>query len=260
MTKNKYPLLLLSGGIATLTLLFRIISNIPSWANITIDILTMLGSGVFCSALVSIFIERQNKAFEESRKAEQRAYIFLSAKDRLKRIYSRELYQLSLFYAKYVLKKETKLVQVELTIKELSEKLIYVIDKIIALKESESRIANMLTIDADYINRVEHEYDFLVKRNQDFYVTAHQSFAEILNNFNIYYASGIISENDKNDLAIIDGEIEDIITFSTQAELDDCTLLEFKENFFQNMKMSLLYLGVSEEEIIKCNYIDVFDD
>lgn len=259
MTKNKYPLLLLSGGIAILTLLFRLISNIPVWADILIDIFTMLGSGVFCSALVSILIEKQNKALEESRKAEQREYIFLSAKDRLKRIYSRELYLLSLFYAKFVLKEEIKLVQKELTTKELSEKLTYVIGKLIALKESESGTANMLTIDADYINRAEHEYDFLVTRNQGFYATAHQSLTEILNNFNIYYASGIISENDKNDLAIIDGEIEDIITFSTQQELDDCSLLEFKKSFFENMESSLLSLGVSSKDLIKCNYIDVFE-
>lgn len=256
--KNKYPPMLWGGGLSTLILFLQLFPTIPTWLDIIINIIAMLGSGVFCSALVSILIEKQNKTLEKARKNEQRQYILLSVKDRLKRVYSRELYQLSFYYAKYVLKKETKLLTEELTVEELSKKLNHLIEQIIKLKESESTSADMTVIDADFDNRIKHEYDFLVKRSESFFLSVHHSLLEILDNFTIYYASGIISEDDKNILIGIDSDVDDIIAFSTEQELENGNLLEFKRIFFEKMNHSLSSLGIDSNTTIRCNYIDVF--
>jgi hypothetical protein len=80
--KHIYILMIVVGAILTASFVITI------WTNPNIDaiinIVAMVGSGVFCSAIVALFTELRNERILELEHSRQREYILSSLKDSLK--------------------------------------------------------------------------------------------------------------------------------------------------------------------------------
>lgn len=70
---KKYIIMMVSGIVLTL-LLFCTIWVSSCW-DIVFNVFAMLGSGVFCSAIVSLIVEQNNERREKQRKQEQRDFL-----------------------------------------------------------------------------------------------------------------------------------------------------------------------------------------
>ena len=58
--KHKYKIMIFTGLILTCCLFFELI-KLACWIRVLINIASMIGSGVLCSAIVSWFVEKSNK-------------------------------------------------------------------------------------------------------------------------------------------------------------------------------------------------------
>ena len=64
MIWRKYLPWLSIGAVLTLSLPIKLCACVSDGFKIAVDIAAMLGGGIFCSALVSCFVERQNEKYK----------------------------------------------------------------------------------------------------------------------------------------------------------------------------------------------------
>ena len=106
MSKHKYVLWLSISGVSTFLLLLKVCSCIPDTLNIVWDLCAIFGGGVFCSTLVSWFVEAQNAKRNKEEQAHQREYILAATRNSFIRVYERELVEISNYHVKYISCKE----------------------------------------------------------------------------------------------------------------------------------------------------------
>ena len=100
--------MILSGAVLTFLLFNKLFGEIPMWLTIGLDVLAMLGSGVFCSAIVSLIIDKQNQKIADEKREEQRIFILGSSQRSIVNLYKRELTELSIYHTNYILKEKGK--------------------------------------------------------------------------------------------------------------------------------------------------------
>ena len=193
MTKKRYVVYLVVSGIFTLALLVKLCPLFPSNLYVVLDLIAMLGGGVFCSTLVSWFVEAQNKKREIQSQEKQREYILASVKSSFLRLYERELHEFSGYYNKYIAKNSANWVREELQITAIAQKLTWLINKFEEEKNNESS-SEVITISLDYLKHRDDQNRALVSRNQLYYKSLHKHLLELSSHYSTYLISGIFSE------------------------------------------------------------------
>ena len=72
--KHKYKIMICTGLILTCCLFFELI-KLPCWLDVIINIVSIIGSGVLCSAIVSWLVEESNEKQKIETAKEQRKFI-----------------------------------------------------------------------------------------------------------------------------------------------------------------------------------------
>lgn len=246
--KNKYLLMMLVGIFFTLLLLNKLFDDIPMWATISLDILAMLGSGVFCSAVVSWIIDKQNQKVSNKRREEQRNFILSSAQRSIVNIYKRELTELSIYHTNYILKEKGKWIKSELTLSEMGKKIVSLLNEIKEFENTQVITADMTVIDSDYIRREDHKYPHLAKNTRFYYESLYQDMQYIISQADSYFINEIFDKKQIEEFKLFTWDIQDNVSFSSEQEVFDGTLLETKLTFFEKTDEIISLLKIFDKK------------
>ena len=136
---------------AILTTLFVIIIWSNQNVDVIINIVAMVGSGVFCSAIVALFTELRNERILELEHSRQRGYILSSLKNSLKFFFVWELKQVS-SYAILSKSGNKKTNKYDLSVLDSINKIINYLEQISSSIETIYQYSSV--IDSEYLKRI----------------------------------------------------------------------------------------------------------
>ena len=252
MKKKSYFWLFFVGSMLSLLMLTECIYNIPEKLSVFFSFLSVIGSGVFCSALVTCLVEKQNEKNEKKQKDAQREYLLTSVRDGFVRLCERELFELSTYYFRGIKKYTGKPIRETILIKDVGEKICSVIEKI---EEYEDEILNsdeVFVKTDDTLKLSEEKMRRLISNSIIYYESLLQHITNLSNNFPLCLSSGIFCENQIDDMRTFMGDIQDVIRFSSESDLYDGTLLEFKKILFKRTVEILQMLDMTSESTVSC--------
>lgn len=247
--KNKFFWMLSSGLILTFMLFVKLLPCVvvSELIKIFIDVFAMLGSGVFCSAIVALIIEKQTKETQDR----QRKFILASAKDRFITLYSRELAVLSVCNSKYFLKQPLNWKERNLTLKEIS-------DKLLLLMEQFKHSPKLMDIDKAYtledIN-IEKQKDIcILEKNRILYEGLYENLLDILEEANYYLISGVLDEDIIEKISNLKWNFQDILNCSTKEYSDEELVIDFKKILFEKTPEILSIFEIGDKETFRVHY------
>lgn len=214
--------------------------------------------GILCSTIVSWIIDEQNKQKEKRDREEQRKYIFSSAKNIFIRLFERELYEISNYYAKHRIKHSVGWIKEEINLQEMSEKLVWLLNEIEIAEEDEQK-EDILVITVESMRRDEDKKNKLVKNNEFYYRSLHQALSELSTFYSTYMIAGILNEEQIELLKELTWDIHDILLYEPDIGVDDGTILMFKKNLFEKMCQYLSVFGIGENDKVHVHYKGVFE-
>ena len=252
MTRWKYLCWVIIGAALTLVLLFKHCSFVPSSWHIALDISAMFGSGIFCSTLVSWFIDAQNKKRDNESQKRQREYILATVKNGFKRLYAQEFSQFSNYHTKYISSGKSSWIKADLPINEIGKKLVWLIGEI--ERDETYKDKEFIIITAESIKRSEDSHSNLIQRNRLYYEVLHQNLLELSAHFTTYLLSGILTEGQIEGLKELTSDLYNVLIFSPDDSENDDTILAFKKLFFEKTDELITLLEIPKETRILVHY------
>ena len=253
MKKSVYMWMFIIGGLLSASILFDLL-EIPEWLSTIISLLAMLGGGVFCSALVSCLIEKQNETRENKRKEAQREYVLGAVKHNFMRLCEREQAELSSYYSKYVLGNATQYRR-ELIPVEIIARNVYNLLSAIAKKEEKQRKEDkeiVITKESMEMDRIKRYH--IATANIPYYEFLLKLLTVLSADFSLLLSTEIFSEKDIEDLKDFISDIESVIMFSSDIDLEDGTILEIKKALFETTDDLLVVLNIPKGTMFSCKY------
>lgn len=215
-----------------------------------LDFVVMIGNGVFCSIIISWLIDEQNKAKEKRVQNEQRKYIFSTIKNNYIRIFERELKEMSVYYAKHVADSEVEWCKEEVSIEEIAKKILWLL-QVIEKKETED---DSHTITTSTIKQSEDKRKMLSSNNRIYYNQLYQNLNDIAVNYNWFYVSNILSEEQIELLKELTWDVHDVLMIEPDIGIGDGSVLEFKKIFFEKTNTFLSVLDITENHKTHIHY------
>lgn len=209
---------------------------------IILNIIAMIGSGVLCSALVSLFLEIKS----ENEKKKQSAFILEGIKNRLRFLLLWELKALS-SYAILTKPNSTKITQKSrLKLKDSISKINELLETITKNIESVYQYSNV--IDTEYMEKLKIRNNLAFGTSLPYYKDLLSKISDLLINSNNYLINGVFNEDKVNVLKSMEIEIKEIIGFSNEDSLE--LLMEFRQIFFKNITtyFNTLDINLTEEQ------------
>lgn len=219
------------------------------------DFIVMIGSGIFCSTVVSWIIDLQNKKKQEYEREEQHKFILASVRNSYIRVFERELKEMALYYSKYLLKQKADWLKEDIPIVEIKEKVLCLLEKF-EQAEAEGRESHTITVET--INQSDVKRKMLAINNRFYYTQLHQNIEELSVHYNWFLISGILTEEKIELLKELAWNVEDILRFEPEFGLDDGSIIEFKKIFFEKTSEFIVALDISKNDKIHVHYNNVF--
>lgn len=253
MKKISYVCMFVIGGILSLTMLLDLF-DIPCWASVVCSFMSMLGSGVLCSSLVSFLIEKQNEARDKKLKSEQREYLIRSVKYRFMRLCEREFSEMSYYYSNYILHNNTKLSKSDFTIEHIGCSICDLLKKIEQNETIKKASTSEIIVSPETIKFSATKFRHLVSSNTPYYNSLIQSLTDLSVDYPLLLSTRIFTDTDIENLKELASLLEDVIRFSSEMDLEDGTVLEFKKILFEQTSSILSSLNISADTVISCIY------
>ena len=256
MEKEKYgKMCAISFALMSMVFIKPCIQNCSVWLTALCDFVVMIGSGIFCSTVVSWIIDLQNKKKQEHEREEQRKYILASVRNSYIRVFERELKEVASYYSKYILEQKTDWIKGDLSILEIKEKVLCLLENI-AKAEVEERESHTITVET--INRNDIKRKMLSINNHFYYTQLHKNVEELSAYYDWFLISNILTEEKIELLKEIAWDVEDILRFEPEIGLDDGSIIEFKKMFFEKTSEFMVALDISENDKIHVHYNNIF--
>ncbi len=229
------------GAIATLLSILNI-WLCETW-QVIINIIAMLGGGVFCSAIVSWIIEENNKKIQREEKLNQRKFVLRSFVGRLKTYLHWEIHQLS----QYCMIEIDDSLKYKRCLECSIEEVISMLQEHIAkTKITIERIHQSTNISPEYLSKKQQVEGLLYKDIVFLLKKLEEEIAFVLTNDNLYYINDLLDNNAVKTMSEMHIKITDIINLSEGECLD--LVLELKKDFFDKLDDFLTSLGVNLNE------------
>lgn len=248
-----YHWMVVVGGFLSLAMLLDLF-DIPAWASTVCAWLSMLGGGVLCSALVSWSFEKQNQQREQKQKNAQKEYLLKSVKDGFQRLCEREFFMLSCFWTTHIQNEGYKLRRETFALKTVGQNICDLLTKIEKHEENKRNSDEIIVITLESMKFDEIKKKQLASGNMVYYNSMLQSLTELLDEAPLFLSSGIFSNTDIENLKSIRGDIQDVISFSSDYELEDGTLIAFKKILFEKTEEIMTMLDIPADTQISCQY------
>lgn len=242
MKSNKcaYKVLIGIGSLMTISYIGAI------WANdvckVILNIVAMIGSGVLCSALVSLFLELKS----EKEKKKQSSFILEGIKSRLKFILIWEIKVLSAYSILIKPDSQKRTKKYKLTLTNAIVKIKEILESI--TQNTENIYQYSSNMDFEYMNKIKRKNTLAFGFSLPYYKDLASRISDLLIDSNNYLINGVFNEDKINILKSMEIEIKEIIGFSTEDSLE--LLMEFREIFFKNIEMyyKVLDIDLNEEQ------------
>ena len=257
MKRSKYIYMLGISLIMTMAMLLKMLECLTEPWTILCDFIAMIGGGIFCSTIVSWIIDEQNKNKELREREEQRKYVFSSVKNSFIRLFERELLVISSYYAEYITRHSNKWVKEEITLPEMSKKLVWLLSEI-EMEEEKQKECDTLIITLESLKLDEEKKKYLVTDNELYYRLLHQSLSELSTFYNTFLIAGLLNEEQIEQLKELTWDIHDVLLYEPNIGVDDGTILVFKKTLFEKMCQYLSVFDILENEKVNVHYKDVF--
>ena len=257
MKRWKYVVILTLSFLATATVFIKACDCITTFWRMVFDFLAMIGSGVFCSTIVSCFIEAQNKAREKRDRAEQRKFVFSAARNSFIRLFTREILNISMYYSKYITQEDTEWVKEDVGLQNIGDKILLLL-KGLAADEEKKRTCNSNTITVESMKQEDELKNHLVTNNKIYYKSLHQSLSELSTFLNTYFIAGLVTEQQVELLKELTWDIDDILLCDPDIGVGDGNILEFKRILFEKTHQYLSVLDVPDDYLAHAHYKNVF--
>lgn len=247
----KIKAMLWVGGVSTLMLFINLIEGTPEWFKIVIEIIVILGGGVFCSAIVTLIVDLQNKRQVELVQSRQRKFIMDSAKYKFIMLYKRELTELSVCNTKYLLKKPLKWKRKNLPFKDISTNLLALLQ---TFEEKITEYTTDFQINSEDLEVEDIIINYITKKNNTCYESLYNELIHIYNDANTYLISGILNESTIEKINFLTSAIQDIITFSAEKYVQYDMVIEFKKILFQKTLEIISIFDIQEDDVFEMHY------
>ena len=231
------------------------VQNCSVWLTALCDFIVMIGSGIFCSTVVSWIIDLQNKKKQECERDEQRNFILSSVRNSYIRVFERELKEMALYYSKYLLEQKADWHKEDIPIVEIKEKILCLLEK---FEQAEAEERETHTITVETINQNDVKRKMLAINNRFYYTQLHQNIEELSVYYNWFLISNILTEEKIELLKELAWDVEDVLRFEPEFGLDDGSIIEFKKIFFEKTSKFTVALDISENDKIHVHYNNVF--
>ena len=243
--RHKYKIMFWAGLGLTCCLFFELI-KLPCWLGVIINIVSIIGSGVLCSAIVSWLVEESNKKQKEETIREQRKFILGTLSAQTKSILSWEICALSQ-YSHIRVGGERKTILIETTIEEGIDALKDI------LKELNQDIDSMYqfseSIDLKYLERTRLKSTYLCEKLMPYYKAIHKTLLSVIENSSMYLLGEILNQKDIEILKNFEHIIESII-WSAETN-DNSIILAYKKHLAENLLLYFECIGVDSKEKIE---------
>lgn len=257
MKHCKYIITLAFSLLLTSMMFVKLIEGVSYSASVVCDFLAMIGGGIFCSTLVSWFVEEQNKAKEKRNKEEQRKFILVAARNGFIRLIERELVELSTYYAKYLSTDPGGWVREDIGLVQISEKIVWLLTEIEVAEETE-RERDCCTITTDHLKKDEDKKKRLVVNNKMYYKSLQQTLLELSTFYNTYLIADVITTQQIETLKELAWEVNDVLMYEPDFGIDDGTILMFKRLLFEKASRYFACLDISTDDTGHAHYRNVF--
>ena len=243
--KRTYLIMIICGVILTLSLIATI------WTNDEIDlifnILAMLGSGVFCSAIVSWIVEHNNIKMIKEERLIQSKFVLRRVFNRLNTYIFWEIGQLSQYSLLSIEDSKKKREFNEYTQKEIIDK---INEYLLAINNSVESIYQWSdVIDSKYLKRVEKRDSLVFKQILPIVKRLKEEITNVLSDVSMYYINEVLDDDKVKALEELEIMLVDIINFSEGESIE--LTLEFKKMFFENLQGILERLEVNLKDKMK---------
>lgn len=212
---KKYIWLLSIGLTLSFSLCFSIISGCPYWVTVLMDILTMLGSGLVCSAVVTWIVESNNEKHRKLDLKRQRIFALSAIVNRTKYLLKNEIRNMSAFLLVREEKKR-KVRKATASIEEVAnilQGLLQRINPIIKTEYKPSPLKERLLF-ADLI---------------PVYQTLNRNILGVLEDSPVYFVNGIFDEEGIHRLQEFQAQLNEIISWSHPNSVEE--VIETKLTF-----------------------------
>ena len=256
MKQWKYILILALSFAATASVFIKACDCVAPFWRIFCDFIAMIGSGVFCSTIVSWFFEMQSKAKEKRDREEQKKFVFASVKNSFSRLLERELVEASEYYAKYFSEKDVPYCKEKNTLSQIGEKLVWLFEQF-ETAENVEQSAEILTITVESMKQDEEKQKRLVTNNAIYYKLMFRALSELSSYYNTCFIAGLITEEQVEVLKDLAWDVDIISICEPEIGVDDGSVLVFKRMLFEKTKdyISALNISTSECTEIRCKNI-----
>ena len=246
-SKCRYIIMMIIGSICTGLYVATLWAN-SIW-DMIFNILAMLGSGVFCSALVSLIIETRNEIMLEQEHKRQRDYILSSFRNSVKSLIELELRCLSRYCLLLEAEDVKKTHNCKLPINTTIDK---ILDYLSQLRESVQmcyQYSNV--IDSNYLKRIKYRNTFAYELTFSHYTYIQKSLEHLVYESNNYLIAGVLDEKAIKSLKDMNSGCVLVIESSHEDKLD--LLFEYKFILFNEMGKHLKNLGFDLNEELNCS-------
>ena len=233
-------------GILLTLLLFLNDCVYGCWKQV-INILAMLGSGVFCSAIVSWIIEHNNIKMINEERLIQSKFVLRRVFNRLNTYIFWEIGQLSQYSLLSIEDSKKKREFNEFTQKEIIDK---INEYLLAINDSIESIYQWSdVIDSKYLKRVEKRDSLVFKQVLPIVKRLKEEITNVLSDVSMYYINEVLDGDKVKALEELEIMLVDIINFSEGESIE--LTLEFKKIFFENLQGILERLEVNLKDKMK---------
>lgn len=244
MKSNKcaYKVLIVIGSLMTISYIGAI------WADdvckVILNIVAMIGSGIFCSAIVSLIIEEKNKRIAREEKIKQREFILKEIRMSLKTYLFWEVDQLSQYYLLKIDNSLKNRKRIEFSIAEVISKLQEYLSTTMTPEELFYNTTNVTN--PEQLSFIEKRNKYLYKDILLLLKKIEDQISLVLSNETFFYINNFLDNNTLNLLRDFSIIINDIITFSEAEHFE--LVIPLKKDLLDKVNDLLTCLGVDLEE------------
>lgn len=253
MRKGVYRWMFGIGGLLSALILCDLL-GIPGWLSTVFSFLAMLGGGVFCSALVSYLIEKQNEIREKKQKDAQRQYLLDAVKHGFMRLCEREMAELSCFYSNHVLGQKEKYRREIFPLETVGQNVCDLLSKIEQEEDRTRKENKEIIISLQSLEFEKAKKHHIISANKPYYDSLLKSLTSLSADFALFLSSGIFTEKDIDNMKALTSDVEDVIMFSSDIELDDGTILVIKKVLFEKTIEIMAALNIPTGTTFSCQY------
>lgn len=253
MRKGVYWWMFGVGGLLSALILCDLL-GIPDWLSTVFSFLAMLGGGVFCSALVSYLIEKQNEIREKKQKDAQRKYLLDAVMHGFMRLCEREMAELSCYYSNHILGQREKYKREIFPLETVGQNVCSLLSKIEQDEDRKRKENTEIFTSVQSMESQKAKKYHLVSANNPYYDSLLKSLTNLSADFALFLSSGIFTEKDIDNLKSLTSDVEDVIMFSSDLELDDGTVLVIKKVLFEKTDKIMAALNIPTGTNFSCQY------